>query len=137
MLRRPLPVLLGLTVADYLAWRLSAAYGPPALALVSGLTLTLLLIALAWVLVVSLGRFLFDRSVLPRRVVIQRGAALRSTARSAIPMAAVASRRRRAASTVRRMRVRRGAPHLSHLPEHAARQPVDAGRASRAERIAA
>jgi len=137
VLRRPLPALLGLSVADYFAWRLSAAYGPQALALACGLTLTLLLLALAWALVVSLGRFLFDRSALPRRVVVRRGAALRGGARSTIPTAAVASGRRRAASTVRRMRIRRGAPHVSHLPEHAARQPVDAGRASRAERIAA
>jgi hypothetical protein len=137
VLRRTLPGLLGLTVADYLAWSLSAAYGPQVLALVCGLVLTLLLLALAWMLIVSLGRFLLDRSVLPRRVVIRSGAALGSSARSAFPTAAAASGRRRAASRVRRMRIRRGAPHAQHLPEHATRQPVDGGRASRAERIAA
>jgi hypothetical protein len=137
VLRRPLPVLLGLTVADYVAWRLSDADGPEVLALISGLTLTLLLLALAWMLIVSLVRVLVDRSVLPRRVVVPKGVALGSTARSAIPTAAVASGRRRAAFTVRRMRIRREAPRGPHLPEHASRPPVDAGRASRTERIAA
>ena len=135
MLRRPLPVLLGLTVADYLAWSWSVAYGPQVLALICGLTLTLLLLALAWMLVVSLVRVLVDRSVLPRRVVVRSGAALGSV--RAVPTAAVASGRRRAASTVGRMRIRRGAAHAPHVPEHAARQAVESGRPSRAERIAA
>lgn len=135
MLRRPLPAFVGLTVADYLAWSWSAAHGPRIVALFCGLVLTLLILAVVWMLLASLVRFLVDRSLLSRRVVIRHGVALGNAMRSAVPAAAGAAQRRGAAYTVRRMRIRRRpARRMAHQPEHAARE---SGHVAHGERVAA
>ena len=126
--------MLGLTAADYLAWSWSAAYGPQVVALVCGLVLTLLLLALAWVLLVSAVRLLARRRPAGSRVVVRHGRSLGARARSSATKAAGP---RRAASGVARLRIRRGGAHARRLPEHAGRQPVESARASRHERIAA
>jgi hypothetical protein len=135
VLRRPLPAVLGLTVADYLLWSWSAADGPRVLALVCGLALTLLLLVLAWMLIASLMRFLVDRSPLSRRVEVGRGAAPASTRGVRAPAVARAVGRRGTA-TVRR--IRRGATRRTpHRADVAAREAVETGHARHAERIAA
>ena len=70
MLRRPLAVLLGLTVSDYLLWTWSLS-GPlsgerDVLALVSGLTLPPLAIACLWLLAVSVARSIGRSAGRPR-----------------------------------------------------------------------
>ncbi len=55
---RPLALVSLLAGCDYLLWNWSLAHGHDILALVAGMTLPPLLIALAWLLVVSCGRLL-------------------------------------------------------------------------------
>ena len=136
VLRRPLPVFVGLTIVDYLAWTWSVAHGPQVLALICGLALTPLLLATAWMVVVAVTRFLADRRTLGARGDARAGVAASADQRSTPPAAAGPARRRSVAFSTRRLRrgTRTPAPHL---PEHRGRQPVDTGRASSAERIAA
>jgi hypothetical protein len=58
VLRRPLALVSGLTLGDYLLWNWSLSDGHDVLALVSGLTLPPLAIACVWLLAVSLARLL-------------------------------------------------------------------------------
>jgi hypothetical protein len=113
----------------------SVAHGPQVLALICGLALTPLLLAIAWMVVVAVTRFLADRRALGARSAA-RGGVVMGTQRPAAPPAAAPARRRSAAFSTRRLRrgARRPAPHL---PEQRGRQPVDTGRASSPERIAA
>jgi hypothetical protein len=55
---RPLAVVLVLAGADYLLWNWSLSHSHDILALVAGMTLPPLLIALAWLLVVGSGRLI-------------------------------------------------------------------------------
>jgi hypothetical protein len=138
VLRRPLPAFLGLAVFDYLAWSWSAAHGPQTLALVCGLTLILLLLTVAWLLVLTLMRFLADRGSLSRRLVMRSGRLLGAPSRRGALIAAGGPGRRHTRFTVRRMGIRRRtARRAAHAPERAGRQAVESGRASPAERIAA
>ena len=70
MLRRPLAVLLGLTIGDYLLWTWSLS-GPlsgerDVLALVSGLTLPPLAIACLWLLALGVARTIARSTGRPR-----------------------------------------------------------------------
>ena len=136
VLRRPLPVFVGLTIVDYLAWTWSVAHGPQVLALICGLALTPLLLAIAWMVVVAVTRFLADRRALGARRAMRGGVAVGTQQPAAPATAAGPPPRRSAAFSARRLRrsARRPAPHL---PEHRGRQAVDTGRASSPERIAA
>ena len=53
----PLALASGLSLGDYLAWNWSLAHGHQTLALLAGVTLPVALLALAWLVVVSLMRF--------------------------------------------------------------------------------
>ena len=70
MLRRPLAVLFGLTVGDYLLWTWSLSGSlsgeRDALALVSGLTLPPLTIACLWLLALSVARTVARSTGRPR-----------------------------------------------------------------------
>jgi hypothetical protein len=57
-LRRPLAIVSLLSVVDYLLWNWSFSGGHDVLTIVAGLTLTPLLIALLWLLVVGATRLL-------------------------------------------------------------------------------
>ncbi len=58
MSRRPLVLVLGLTVGDYLLWNWSLGGNHDALALASGLTLPPLALLALWLLAVAAGRTL-------------------------------------------------------------------------------
>ncbi len=58
MSHRPLVLVFGLTVGDYLLWNWSLSAGHDVLALVSGLTLPPLAVALLWLLALSGARLL-------------------------------------------------------------------------------
>ena len=58
MSHRPLALVSGLTLGDYLLWNWSLSDNHDVLALVSGLTLPPLAVACAWLLAVSLARLL-------------------------------------------------------------------------------
>jgi hypothetical protein len=115
----------------------SAAHGPAIVALICGLALAPLLLSVAWLILTSLLRFIADRKLLGGRLVMRHGSAPDSAARPAIAVRGGAPERRRAASTVRRMRIRRGSARGPLRSEHAAREAADAGHASPAERVAA
>jgi hypothetical protein len=67
---RPLALLSGLTLGDYLLWKWSLGGSHDVLALASGLTLPPLVIACLWLLALSLARLL-ARST--RRLPVQAG----------------------------------------------------------------
>lgn len=71
MLRRPLLLVVALTLADYLLWRWSLSTGLDAVALVAGVTLPVLIVALGWIAARGLLRSLMLRSPRPR----ERGSA--------------------------------------------------------------
>jgi hypothetical protein len=79
---RPLVVASGLTIGDYLLWNWSLNTNHDVLALVSGLTLPLLVFLSAWLLTVSLARLIARSARLP--------AARRSRARLRSPAVATA-----------------------------------------------
>jgi hypothetical protein len=54
--RRPLALVLALTIGDYLLWSWSLNHGHDVLALISGLTLPPLIIACLWLLTLGVGR---------------------------------------------------------------------------------
>jgi hypothetical protein len=54
--RRPLALVLALTIGDYLLWNWSVNHGHDVLALISGLTLPPLIIACLWLLTLGVGR---------------------------------------------------------------------------------
>lgn len=58
MSHRPLVLVLGLTVGDYLLWNWSLGANHDVLALVSGLTLPPLVVASLWLLALSVARLL-------------------------------------------------------------------------------
>jgi len=62
---RPLVIVGGLTVGDYLLWNWSLNGNHDVLALVSGLTLTPLAVASLWLLALSLGRVIARHTRLP------------------------------------------------------------------------
>jgi hypothetical protein len=53
---RPLVLVSGLTVGDYMLWNWSLSAGHDVLALISGLALTPLAVAWLWLLALSVGR---------------------------------------------------------------------------------
>jgi hypothetical protein len=55
---RPLVLVFGLTVGDYLLWNWSLSAGHDVIALVSGLTLPPLAVAFLWLLALSVARLL-------------------------------------------------------------------------------
>ncbi len=65
MHRRPLVLLVGITLGDYLLWKWSLNGNHDVLALVSGLTLTPLGVACLWLLVLSVVRLLTRRTHRP------------------------------------------------------------------------
>jgi hypothetical protein len=56
--RRPLAIVFVLAVGDYLLWNWSLGGSHDVLALISGLTLVLLVIALLWLVALNAGRLL-------------------------------------------------------------------------------
>jgi len=78
-LRRPLAVVSLLALADYLLWNWSLGGSHDILALVAGLTLVPLLIAVAWLLFRGATRLLADAA---RRTRAQPGGRNRSAART-------------------------------------------------------
>jgi hypothetical protein len=56
--QRPLAIVSGLTIGDYLLWNWSLNHSHDVLALISGLTLPPLVLVCAWLLVVSAARLL-------------------------------------------------------------------------------
>jgi hypothetical protein len=58
---RPLAIVTGLTIGDYLLWNWSLNGNHDVLALVSGLTLPPLAIAFLWLLVLTVARLISDR----------------------------------------------------------------------------
>ncbi len=58
MHRRPLAIVFVLAVGDYLLWNWSLGGSHDVLALISGLTLVLLVIALLWLVALNAGRLL-------------------------------------------------------------------------------
>lgn len=58
MPHRPLAIVSGLAIGDYLLWNWSLSHSHDVLALISGLTLPPLAIACLWLLAVSLARLL-------------------------------------------------------------------------------
>jgi hypothetical protein len=58
---RPLAIVSGLTIGDYLLWNWSLNGNHDVLALVSGLTLPPLAIAFLWLLVLTVARLISDR----------------------------------------------------------------------------
>jgi hypothetical protein len=69
---RPLALVSGLTVGDYLLWNWSLSGNHEVLALVAGLTLPPLAVACVWLLVLSAARLIAD---LARRSPTRRSAA--------------------------------------------------------------
>ncbi len=65
-LRPPLAIVLLLALGDYLLWNWSLSANHDILALVSGMTLIPLLIALAWLLVLAVARLITDTAQRPR-----------------------------------------------------------------------
>jgi hypothetical protein len=55
---RPLALVSGLTIGDYLLWNWSLSHGHDMLALISGVTLPPLLIAALWLIALSVARLL-------------------------------------------------------------------------------
>ncbi len=72
-LRRPLAIVLLLSLGDYLLWNWSLSGSHDVLGLIAGLTLTPLLIALFWLLFLGTTRFIADTT---------RSARVRSDARA-------------------------------------------------------
>jgi hypothetical protein len=87
---RPLAIVSGLTVGDYLLWNWSLNGNRDVLALVSGLTLPPLAIVLLWLLALTAARLLAHSTRRDTNANARRTAAPRRTAR----------RRRRAAAGV-------------------------------------
>jgi hypothetical protein len=58
---RPLAIVTGLTIGDYLLWNWSLNGNHDVLSLVSGLTLPPLAIAFLWLLVLTIARLISDR----------------------------------------------------------------------------
>jgi hypothetical protein len=77
--RRPLVLVLGLTVGDYLLWNWSLDAGHDVLALISGLALTPLAVASLWLLVLN-GARLLGRMTRREPPVAQERIRLRPTA---------------------------------------------------------
>lgn len=86
-LRRPLAIVLLLSLADYGLWNWSLGAGHDAIAIVAGVTLISLLIAFAWLLLVSATRLLGEAT---RRV--------RASAATRTGVASAVARRRSAGS---------------------------------------
>jgi hypothetical protein len=89
---RPLALVFGLTIGDYLLWNWSLNAGHDVLSLISGLTLPPLVIACLWLLAVSLARGL-ARTTRRAPVTSSRGTGnAASAARSMARQAAAATR---------------------------------------------
>jgi hypothetical protein len=121
---RPLATVTGLAIGDYLLWNWSLNANHDVLALVSGLTLPPLAIALLWLLALSAARLL--------------GRATRSSSRSA---SASPSKRRRLRSprTARAARTRKPLPRASTpaSPSASATTAATAAAARTSRKIAA
>jgi hypothetical protein len=74
-----LVIVVVLALGDYLLWNWSLSANHDVLALVSGMTLVPLLIALAWLLVVALARLIAHTAGRPRARTGAGGATLRPT----------------------------------------------------------
>ncbi|HEY4812477.1 MAG TPA: hypothetical protein VIH71_15610 [Solirubrobacteraceae bacterium] len=72
MSHRPLVLLSGLTLGDYLLWSWSLNSNHDVLALVAGLTLPPLAVACIWLLALSVARVLANTARRPRRRVRHR-----------------------------------------------------------------
>jgi hypothetical protein len=99
---RPLAIVFGLTIGDYLLWNWSLNANHGVLALVSGLTLPPLAIACAWLLALTAARLLARTSREGRR------------ARPGARDAAATSRARRRRRLARRRPL--GAPAIDQAP---------------------
>jgi hypothetical protein len=84
VLGRPLPTVAGLCGCDYLLWSWSSDHGFQPLALISGFALPVLLLALAWVILVTLARALGE-TLMHRRAVLRERALARAQARARAP----------------------------------------------------
>ncbi len=89
MSHRPLVLVFGLTVGDYLVWNWSLNANHDVLALVSGLTLPPLAVACLWLLALSVARLIARSARLPAR---HARAAAASLAREPAPRANPAGR---------------------------------------------
>jgi hypothetical protein len=98
---RPLALVSVLAVGDYLLWNWSLQGSHDVLALISGLTLVLLVIALIWLVVLNVGRLLAGAA--QRRSAHARGADV-----GAVRTAAARRRGARPARSTRRGAVVRG-----------------------------
>ena len=107
MSRRPLVLVIGLTVGDYLLWNWSLSGNHDVIALVSGLTLPPLVLASLWLLALG-GRAAIARS---RRAQMPRGRARRASDREA------------RCSGERRTQLRTGGAALGQLRAERAAEP--------------
>jgi len=89
--RRPLVLVLGLTVGDYLLWNWSLGGNHDVIALASGLTLPPLALASLWLLAVTVGRTL-------GRLTSRRSTAQAAQRRQSRGYAEQSARRREAAN---------------------------------------
>jgi hypothetical protein len=101
---RPLAIVSGLTIGDYLLWNWSLNGNHDALALVSGLTLPPLAIALLWLIALTVARLFADsrRSDGPARRAVGARRARFGSVRLARLRPAARSRRSAAAQSVSR-----------------------------------
>jgi hypothetical protein len=129
-------VILGLAAVDYLAWNWSLAHGPELLALICGLALAPLLIALAWLLAVGSARFLADRFGRGRASGLRRGRAPGAGEPAAAVRATPGLPRRRRMAAGMRGTIRSGVrPRVPYAAEGAGRTKKRG--ASSADKIAA
>jgi hypothetical protein len=137
--------VLGLTGADYLLWSWSLTHGPQTMALVCGLALVPLLLALVWMLVVRLLRLLghlrhtptlSSRHRTARRVPGQREP-IRQSRRLIMRRAGRASRVAHGAAKRRATAAARTPSRVRHPSEQEARQTRADGRPPSSDRLAA
>ena len=114
MSHRPLVLVAGLTLGDYLLWNWSLSANHDVLALVSGLTLPPLALACMWLLALSVARLLARSTRRARRAAGPPRAALRE--RPGRHSGAGASRRGDPGAGELRGRVLRQARRLSAAP---------------------
>ncbi len=99
MSQRPLAIVSGLTIGDYLLWNWSLNHSYDVSALISGLTLPPLAIATAWLLVLGVARLLARTT---RRSTAQPGAAGGRTPRRRPKLPLLARLTTRRAASARR-----------------------------------
>jgi hypothetical protein len=104
---RPLVLVSGLTVGDYLLWNWSLNGNHGVLALISGVTLPPLAVACVWLLALSLARVIAHSASLPIKLAKRRalapGKRARKVATGALPLEEPPAATAKAGSSARKL----------------------------------